>query len=193
MKEPAELIEYIARLFEQLGITYVLGGSWASSMHGITRATMDADFLADIREEHVAEFIVAIKDDFYFDEGAIREAIRIRRSFNIIHLTELFKIDIFVRRHRRFDTVQLQRGHQEHLTPDIMVNTTSKEDILLAKLDWYREGGEVSEQQWRDILGLLRVNQDTLDSDYLTAMAEDLGVTDLLHRALTQTEPLRGQ
>ena len=60
----------------------------------------------------------------------------------------------------------------------------SPEDILLAKLDGFRQGGEVSERQWRDIEGIVRTRFAKLDQSYLARGAERLGVTGLLERAM---------
>jgi hypothetical protein len=62
----------------------------------------------------------------------------------------------------------------------------SAEDVILAKLDWFRLGGEVSERQWRDILGVLKTQQATLDIDYLQQWAQSLGVADLMEHALEE-------
>ena len=58
------------------------------------------------------------------------------------------------------------------------------EDIILSKLEWYRMGGGVSERQWRDVLGVLKVQGERLDHAYMQRMAAELGVADLLERAL---------
>jgi hypothetical protein len=62
----------------------------------------------------------------------------------------------------------------------------SAEDTVLAKLDWYRQGGCVSDRQWRDVLGVLKVQAGALDHLYLAHWAGELGVTQLLHRALDE-------
>lgn len=188
--EPADVIAMVANVFETMGVPYVLGGSWASAIHGIARATVDADFVADIKSEQVTAFVASLQGEFYLDEEAIDEAVRYRRFFNLIHLESMFKIDVFVPKRRKFDQTQIQRGRLADLSPTVAVKLASVEDSLLAKLDWFRMGGEVSEQQWRDILGILRT-QASIDYDYLQSMADDLGVTDLLRKAIKQVEPLR--
>ncbi len=74
------------------------------------------------------------------------------------------------------------------IEPQVEVSVASAEDTLLAKLEWYRMGGEVSERQWRDVLGALKVQAGALDLEYLHRWASELGVDDLLERALTQSE-----
>jgi hypothetical protein len=60
------------------------------------------------------------------------------------------------------------------------------EDTILRKMLWFREGGEVSDRQWRDILGVLRAQQGSLDLAYLRAWAVRLALTDLLGRATAE-------
>jgi hypothetical protein len=118
----------------------------------------------------------------------IQEAIRRRGSFNLIHLETMFKVDIFIPKARPFDQQQLKRRKAEQIRPDsdehIWVLTA--EDVVLAKLDWFRLGGEVSERQWRDILGVLKTQQASIDVDYLRQWAQSLGITDLIERALKE-------
>jgi hypothetical protein len=152
----------------------------------VFRASVDADIVADLRLEHVERFEKALGDYFYHDSTAIRRAIELRRSFNVIHLESMFKVDVFIPKHRQFDEAQLQRrkAHIVAVNPERLAYVASAEDTVLAKLDWYRAGGDVSEQQWRDVLGILRVQRGRLDVEYLRSMAETLGITDLLDRAL---------
>jgi len=178
----------IADGLDALGVPYAIGGSFASALHGVMRATMDADLVADLRPEHAESLAQELGDAFYADVEMMRDAARCHGSFNVIHLETMFKVDVFVAKPRPFDRSQLTR-RQLHLlseNPERYAYVATAEDIVLSKLEWYRMGGEVSDRQWRDVLGVIKVQGDRLDHDYLRRMAAELSVTDLLEQALEE-------
>ncbi len=122
----------------------------------------------------------------------MEDAIRRSASFNVIHLETAFKVDVFVARARPFDRAQLSRRQRYQVSeePERHAYLASPEDTILAKLEWYRMGGESSLRQWRDVLGVLRVQSGRLDVDHLRHMAATLDVTDLLDRALEEATEL---
>ena len=184
----AALLPVIEAL-DSLGVGYYVGGSVASSIHGVPRASIDADLIAELGAEHVAPLAARLSALFYLDEGRMRDAVERRLSFNVIHLASMFKVDVFVSKGRPFDIEASGRARLEALgeSPDApKARVASPEDTLLAKLEWYRRGGESSERQWSDILGLLRVRAGRLDVAYLADWASALGVADLLERASRQ-------
>jgi len=190
LPEPIAVTQQVVDALDQLGVPYVIGGSLASSLYGVVRTTLDADVVADLRPSHVEPLVVALSGAFYVDAQAIEDAITHRSSFNVIHLETMFKVDVFIPKRRPFDQAQLERRVLQVIAtdPERTAYMASAEDTILAKLDWYRQGGQVSERQWRDVLGVLRVQGDSLDMDYLRRQAAALGVADLLEQSLAQTD-----
>jgi hypothetical protein len=186
MLSPAEVLLQVARALEDLSIPYVVVGSFASAARGLPRATNDVDFVADIQSAHVPALLAALTNDFYIDEKAVRRAVESRRSFNAIHFDSAFKVDFFIPPATEFSRQQLVRRQLESLTPDAArrVYVATAEDTLLGKLRWFRAGGGVSERQWSDVLGIIKVQGERLDLDYLRGWADRLNVRDLLEQSL---------
>ena len=185
----AEITLRVVSVLEELAIDYAIGGSLASSLYGSYRATQDSDLVADIQVSDIASLVERLKSEFYVSAVAALEAVTRRSSFNLIHLETSYKIDIFVPKQRDFDRLQLRRA-----TPSALGLASprealfcSAEDTILAKLEWYRLGGEVSDRQWSDVRNMLRVQGDGLDRAYMREMAVQLGVLDLLDRAESET------
>ena len=179
-------LEPVARALESLGVRYYVGGSVASSAHGVPRASIDADVIADLRPEHAGALAGLLADAYYADEERVRAAIAARRSFNVIHLGSMFKVDVFVARDRAFDRQALARARLEALENPPAARrypVASAEDTVLAKLEWFRAGGEASDRQWADVVGLLKALGPTLDLGHLERWSSELGVADLLVRA----------
>ncbi len=181
---PIEAIQSFSEILDELAIPYLIGGSFASSVHGEFRTTNDIDILVQLTEEKLNTLCERLRSKFIVDEVAARAAFAKQRSFNIFHEPTFIKIDIFTRvdSYRR---EQLSRA-QKILIPgtSILVAVATPEDIILSKLAWYKLGNEVSDQQWRDILGVLKVQGSRIDREYLLNKAEELGLSTLLDRAL---------
>jgi hypothetical protein len=162
----------------------------ASSLLGFSRATNDADIVADMQLDHVSQICAALKEHFYVDEQAIRRAVPNRRSFNVIHFDSLFKIDVYIPSTDEFSRQQIKRRRPETLLPgsSSAVYFATPEDTILAKLRWYRQGGEVSERQLTDVAGIVKVQSQKLDVPYLREWAEKLNVLDLLEKVLPETD-----
>ncbi len=173
--------EVIAAL-DSLGIAYALGGSLASGIHGITRYTSDADVSVEPFEGLEGRFVASFGPDYYVSLDAVRQALRDRSTFNIINTSMGFKVDVFVRKDRSFERSLMRRKVFAAMAdaPDRPISVVSAEDSILLKLEWYRLGGETSERQWLDVLGVLRVQAGRLDEAYLDLWAAELGVADLL-------------
>ena len=178
----------IAAEMERLGIDYFVGGSVASSVHGRPRTTDDIDVVAAIAGPHVDAFARGLGDDFFVDADMIRDAIRRRASFNIIHLATMLKVDVFVLGNEDFALEEMRRRSAVPLR-GAHVWFSSPEDVVLEKLDWFQKGQGISERQWRDVIGVLAVQGPRLDLLYLRSWAARRGLFDLLERALAAASP----
>lgn len=189
--EALQVISRIVQVFDDLHVAYLIGGSVASSALGTFRLTNDVDFVADLKQEHIAAFVAALEIDFYADAQTIRKAIAARRSFNVIYLKTMFKADIFPLNSDDWSQEQMRRRKPEPLTPEPdgpQAYVCSAEDIILQKLRWFRKSNEVLTEQLKDIRGVLRVQRETLDYDYLNQWAGVLGVADLLAPLLAELD-----
>jgi hypothetical protein len=187
----ADLDEYgvalrVAAALDDLGIDYTLGGSLASSLQGEPRSTNDVDFAVRLAEHHVTPLLERLGPDFVVDVEGFRTAVRQRRSYQVFFLPLVLKIDFFVRGTFPFDESEFARRIRIRVDERGSLYAASPEDTLLRKLVWFRQGGEVSDRQWRDVLGLLRASPARLDRAYLDRWATELGVRDLLSQALAQ-------
>jgi hypothetical protein len=176
--------------FEQLGIPYHIGGSVASIAYGPYRATADVDIVADIQPTHVEPLAQKLEDRFYADADMMFEAIQHRSSFNLIHNDTGYKVDVFVLQTAPYDRAAFLRADLMPLdssedAPVFFI--AAPEDTILNKLRWFRLGGEISERQWLDVQGVLKVQAEALDLAYMRNWAPEIGVADLLERAITES------
>ncbi|MEQ1632480.1 MAG: hypothetical protein ABL997_08915 [Planctomycetota bacterium] len=176
--------------FADLGIDYQIGGSVAATTFGHARSTLDVDVVAAVRMEHAAPISRALSGNYYAEEELILHAVRHRSCFNLIYLPLFFKVDVFVVKDTPYAQAAFARKVMASLVGSVEQRKfcfATAEDVILHKIDWFRQGGEVSERQWADILGVLRVQQSRIDMDYLRTWAASLGVTHLLERAVRQS------
>jgi hypothetical protein len=175
--EPTELLKFVGEVFERLNVPYAVVGSVASSFYGEARLTNDIDVVADLRDESVRLFLRAFpQDQFYVSEDAVRQAIRTRSQFNIIHPDSGLKVDVIIPQLSGIDQLQSRKrvtlrdaGFDSYFG--------SPEDVILKKLEFYLEGG--SEKHLRDVAGILKISGDQVDRTYISKWAGKLGVLEI--------------
>lgn len=172
------------------GINYVVGGSLASSMHGEPRSTLDVDLVADIRPDQLGPLVSSLSGEYYVDADVAAEAVNAASSFNAIHTRTSVKVDVFVAGDDRFEAERLRAAVEVPLgsSTGARLRIDAATHLLLRKLEWYRRGGEVSERQWRDVVGIVAAQGDRLDRAVLDRWAPILGVQDLVTRLLATNQ-----
>jgi hypothetical protein len=179
------------RTLEDLCVPYYLGGSIASSLHGLQQLAQDIDLVVDLDEQTFPSLCAALGQHYLFDEDEAQEAVREHRAFPLIHLDTLMKVDVIYPKRDAFATSMcpLIRGYTlDERSPPIPV--ASATEMLLFKVQRYqrdeqaRTDGKQDDAQWNDILGMLKVQGPDLDLPLLEKWAGSLGITDTWQRAL---------
>lgn len=180
----------VASALNSVGAEYFLGGSLASSLQGEPRATNDIDFVIALPLGRINALRDALGPDFEVDTDMLRDAILNARSANAFYLPVVTKIDFFGRGYEPFDEVEFSRRRVMVVRENgASLVIKSAEDTVLRKLLWFREGGSISEKQWRDIVSVLRISQTSIDDAYLDSWAARLDLTELLTQARLAPSP----
>jgi len=191
LPDPIAVAASVAARLERIGVPYVIGGSFASSLYGEPRSTNGVDFVADLQDATLRAFVGSLGDEYYVDGEAAIEAVKRGQSFNVVHIVSAVKVDIFVAGADVLDRERLRRRRRVDVgiadeAVGLFVDTP--ENTVLRKLEWYRRGGEASDRQWHDVAGVLRVQRERLDLAYMRAWSSQLGVSDLLEKALIELD-----
>lgn len=186
--ERSDLLRHLIGVVERLGVPYYVTRSIASMYDGEPRFTNDIDIVVDLPADRVAEFCNAFPEqmDFYVSEEAAREAVARRDQFNILHATSGLKIDVMIPKPTPFDASRLSRRVRIRPEPDYDAAFASPADIILKKMDFYREGG--SEKHLRDIAGVLKIQGARVDRAYIDQWATTLNLQDI-GQAIRQRVP----
>jgi len=173
-----ELLQKVVGLFEHLGIPYLVTGSVAAMAFGEPRLTNDIDIVAAIEEKHAKDLVMGFPtDEFYISEELVREAIRCRGQFNIIHPASGIKIDVFIKQDAAFDHSRFERLYRIYPAESYQANFAAPEDVIIKKMEYYKAGG--SEKHLRDIAGILKISGEMVDWDYITEWAKHLDLTEI--------------
>ena len=173
--ETSDLIEKVIACFESLKIPYFITGSIASILYGEPRFTHDIDIVADIREDQIKGMEKCFPEEqYYFDGDTVRDAIKQRFQFNIIHPASGLKVDVFLPKDTPFDRNRFDRCRRMKISDKQHAFFASPEDVILMKLRYYREGG--SDKHLRDIQSILDISRDMIDFPYLERWIKRLGL-----------------
>lgn len=189
--EIVKALEPVIKILDESGINYFIGGSIASSAYGIARATLDVDMIVQLKQIQADILVEKLSSEYYIDAEMITNAIKDKSSFNIIHLESMLKMAFFISQDLAFDLKSFERKTQNNLDESdesIKIYLSSAEDIILSKLNWFNLSNQTSEKQWQDIMGVIKVQKNNLDKEYLKHWAIQLDLFSLLQKAFEQSE-----
>ena len=188
--EQTDLLGHVLDVLESRSIPYMVVGSFASSTYGEPRFTYDIDIVVELSERDLPAFVTGFPAaDFYLNPDAIRDAIRQRFQFNIIHSASGNKVDFMLPRDDEWGRVQMARRRRIRLLPDREAYAGTPEDVILSKLMYFAEGG--SDKHLRDIVGMLRVSAGLIDRADIESWARKLGLEEGW-AAVSEREALQG-
>ena len=181
--EQTDILRYAVTRLEELAVPYMVVGSFAGYAYGEPRFTQDIDLVIDLTPIDVPDFIAAFPPpEFYVSEDAVRQAVRDRFQFNILHPASGNKLDMMYPHAGEWGDAQLSRRRRIDIQPGLPGYAASPEDVIVGKLWYYHDGG--SEKHLRDIAGILRVSGDAVDRVAVTRWAEQLGYLPIWHAVL---------
>jgi hypothetical protein len=185
--EQTDLLRYAVLALERLSIPYAIVGSFASGVWGESRFTQDIDILIEIDHARLLALCAAFPDgEFYVSEVAAREAVTRQGQFNVIHPASGNKIDFMIAGDSRAKT-QIARRKYIALFSDLNGAVAAPEDVILGKLIYYEEGR--SDKHLRDIAGILKLRGDSIDREYLSNAADQLGLANMWRSILAGEKP----
>ena len=184
--EPFDLLIRLADEFDRMRVDYFVTGSMATIFYGEPRLTNDVDVVVKLELKNLPHFSKSFpEEDFYCSPQMIESAVRTRRQFNIIHPASGLKADVIVSDQSTFNQSRFSRRIRRKVAGEKAVWFASPEDVILKKLLYYQEGQ--SEKHIRDILGVLKIQDNKIDFDYLSHWAIELDVVDLWQAVLART------
>lgn len=187
LEDPIWLARRVAAILENLDIYYYVCGSVASSLQGEIRYTQDLDLVIKIEPVKAGLLIEAMAGEFYISEVAVEEAVSGRTSyFNVIHLETTEKADLFVMGEDEFSRVQMARRQLHVAGENRAFYVCTPEDTVLHKLIWFGMTGGESQKQWRDLLGVLKLQGESLELGYMREWGEKLGLVRELNTAFAE-------
>ncbi|NNJ10997.1 hypothetical protein EKD04_011705 [Chloroflexales bacterium ZM16-3] len=199
--DPLALALRVGALLDAQAIRYLVVGSLAAVVHGEYRTTRDIDIVLNLAARDVRALVEGLREGFTFLPSDITDALarlpearadwQQRASFCAYDKATGFQIDVYLSSGRPFEVAQFQRGEVVDIPgePGGSLRVASAEDTVLAKLECYKLAP--SDRQWRDVQAILRVQDDSLNHDYLRQWAAELAITDLLEYALKGQQPPR--
>ena len=180
-----DALKLLLSKLDECRIPYMITGSFASNVHGLPRATQDADVVIETDYRMLSEFLESLGPAFYRSAEAAMVALVREQMFNVVHIETGFKVDLIIRKSRPFSKMEFSRRQYAFYLGTNRWFATA-EDTILAKLEWSKLSG--SERQFNDALNIAKLQMGNLDRAYLEEWARQLDISGLLVKLLHEAE-----
>ncbi|MBW4643995.1 MAG: hypothetical protein KME23_13580 [Goleter apudmare HA4340-LM2] len=186
IQDSISLAAELHQIFESTNIPYYVTGGVAASLHGEPRSTRDLDLVIAVQPEQINLLVETLEGaGYYCPAGAVEGLKQGSESIlNITHTETIANADLYITDDSAFAVSQMLRRQLIDLEGIPKFWVASAEDTILQKLRWGK--GSQSEKQWRDVLGILKLQGEGLDYTYLTQWAESLDLVNVLSQAFTE-------
>jgi hypothetical protein len=177
--------------FDEQNLFWYLGGSIASSLHGMQQMAQDIDLVVNLHLQNLPSLLPLLKQHYAFDDDAFQEAIFQRTACSLIHLDTLMKVDLIMAKQGAFETAlhpRIASYSLDERSPSLRL--ASAVEMILVKLRRYsqdllsRTDGMRDDAEWNDIVGMLKIQEPTLERDFLEEWARNLKIVEMLRQAL---------
>ena len=186
IQDSISLAGELHQIFESINIDYYVNRGVASSIHGEPRSTRDLDLVIEVKPNQIDLLVKTLEaSGYYCPAGAVEDLhCGLGNMLNITHTETIANADIYIKDNSPYSISQMNRKILIDVEEIPVFWIASAEDIILQKLRWGK--GSKSEKQWRDVLGIIKLQSKNLDYGYLTEWAENLDLVADLSEVLTQ-------
>lgn len=181
IQDSTSIITILHRVLTDLGIPYYITGGMAAIAYGEPRTTRDVDIVIAVSPTEIDPLVQCLEREGFYIPGVDDVRSGRLQTLSITHMESISRADLVLSGNSAFDQAKDDRKRLIELPGIGSVYFASPEDVVLSKLLW--RGQSQSEKQWRDVLGILKVQGETLDFDYLSKWAGQLNLSNDLNQA----------
>jgi len=186
IQDPLEVAVQLHNLLMSLQVDYYITGGSSAIMYGEPRTTRDIDLVLAIALARIDDLVMELERSGFYIAGLDEVKSGQSKILQVIQMEAIARADLMIAGDLPFDLIQFERKLAIEVWEGQVLYYASAEDVILNKLLWRVQSG--SEKQWRDVLGILKVQGDLLDFSYLQEWAMSLNVLDDLNMAIEQVK-----
>jgi hypothetical protein len=178
IQDSTELAAQLHAIFAMVNVPYYITRGVAAITYGEPHTTRDLDVVISVPRQTINSLVVALEvADFYVP--GVEDAVSGRmRTLQITQVTTISRADLVLAEENEYEQLKFQRRRLITLPNGTQVYLALPEDVVVNKLRWGQQSQ--SEKQWRDVLGVLKIQQDHLNYNYMHQWAAAFDLSEQL-------------